>query len=209
MSFTPLLRQSALARRTVPATRAFGVMRVGVQGVSSVRGVSGSAPKKAAAAHHGEHDGHGHHDSPHGDHHHVHEADPDVYKHESLLSPGWRPFWAVLAVTILAWPFIPAPAQGSFSPSLDPEGFAAGRKDPNLPWITRWILNSMPTPEQNREAREKYLRSDIELANSVNVTAEAEIPKVRKLRYPSTFEQASPNQIAVGSQADLSDLKVQ
>lgn len=101
-----------------------------------------------------------------------------------------------------------------------------------VPYLTRYIKHNL-TPQADlwKERNEKHLELAVEAADAKLLFQEAERPSVRRLRYLgsvelagiseraqleltrvsrlcSTFSQASPNAIMVGSQADLTDLKI-
>ncbi|WVR08806.1 hypothetical protein IAU60_005864 [Kwoniella sp. DSM 27419] len=160
----------------------------------AVRSFASSAPRKAGA---------GHEDHGHG------AEDSDAYTTESFFTPGWRNTLILVTASILIYPYLPSPSSSTVSPSLDPATFSQSAKDKDLPWITRWLANNTPEAKVWQERSDKHLELTKEAAETKLLFQEAERPKVLRMRYPSVFEQASPHNIAVGSQADLADLKVQ
>ncbi|KAG9112301.1 hypothetical protein FRC07_007933 [Ceratobasidium sp. 392] len=59
-----------------------------------------------------------------------------------------------------------------------------------------------------KQASDNHLALAREQADARILTDGATMPVVRRLRNPMIFEQASPHCLAVGQQADLSDLKI-
>ncbi|GAA5978847.1 hypothetical protein JCM5350_004843 [Sporobolomyces pararoseus] len=77
------------------------------------------------------------------------------------------------------------------------------------PWLTRYIAyNLAPSAEKFKERNEKHLEAAKQYADDKLLFQEAEKPRVKRMRYLGTFDQASPNGIPVGSQADLSGLVI-
>ncbi|GAA5831652.1 hypothetical protein JCM3766R1_004967 [Sporobolomyces carnicolor] len=77
------------------------------------------------------------------------------------------------------------------------------------PWLTRYIAyNLAPSADKFKERNEKHLEAAKQLADDKLLFQEAEKPRVKRMRYLGTFDQASPNGIPVGSQADLSGLVI-
>ncbi|AFR98235.1 hypothetical protein C343_06211 [Cryptococcus neoformans C23] len=159
--------------------------------LNAARGMATSAPRRAA----------------HSDHHGA-EDQSDTHTNESFFTPSWRNAFIILTASILIYPYLPSPSNKPASPSLDPEAFAAARKDEALPALTRWLAKQTEKAEVWAQRNEKHLELTKEAAETKLLFQEGERPKVLRMRYPSSFEQASPHSIAVGSQADLSDLKV-
>ncbi|WWC72797.1 uncharacterized protein I206_106761 [Kwoniella pini CBS 10737] len=160
----------------------------------AVRGISTSTPKRAS----------------HDDSHHGHgEGAEDAYTTESFFTPFWRNTLILTTISILAYPYLPSTSTNTTSPSLDPETWSKSTKDNSLPVVTRLLAQITPKAEVWTQRNDKHLELSKEAAETKLLFQEAERPKVLRMRYPSSFEQASPHNIAVGSQADLTDLKVQ
>ncbi|KAK4051367.1 hypothetical protein OIV83_002851 [Microbotryomycetes sp. JL201] len=124
----------------------------------------------------------------------------EVYPEEGFNAP----FWSKLAVAGLAVALVlrlaPAP------PEATGEDSQAGT---GAPWITRYITHNLtPATDLWKKRNERHLELAIEAANDKLLIQEAEQPKIRRLRYLGSFDQASPNLIPVGSQADLTDLVI-
>ncbi|WVQ95423.1 hypothetical protein IAU59_002520 [Kwoniella sp. CBS 9459] len=150
----------------------------------------------------------GHDDHSHG---HAETGDSDAYTNESFFTPVWRNTFILVTASILIYPYLPSPSSSTTSPSLDPETFSqiAKSKDSSIPWLTKKLADITPEAKVWTERNDKHLELTKEAAETKLLFQEAERPKVLRMRYPSAFEQASPHNIPVGSQADLTDLKVQ
>ncbi|WRT70935.1 uncharacterized protein IL334_007934 [Kwoniella shivajii] len=160
----------------------------------AIRAISTSSPAKAS----------------HDDSHHGHAEGPDdAYTTESFFTPFWRNTLILTTLTVLIYPYLPSPSSSTTSPSLDPETFSQSTKDKSLPYITRLLTQITPEAKVWTERNDKHLELTKEAAETKLLFQEAERPRVWRMRYPSAFEQASPHSIPVGSQTDLSDLKVQ
>ncbi|KAM0789258.1 hypothetical protein ACM66B_000101 [Microbotryomycetes sp. NB124-2] len=125
----------------------------------------------------------------------------EVYPEEGFNAP----FWTKLAVGGLAVALVlrlaPAPPEATGQDDQDQENDA--------PWITRYITHNLtPATGLWKQRNERHLELAIEAANDKLLIQEAEKPKIRRLRYLGSFDQASPNGIPVGSQADLTDLVI-
>ncbi|WVF67806.1 hypothetical protein IAT40_002567 [Kwoniella sp. CBS 6097] len=167
---------------------------------NAARSIS-TSPRRSAAQ--------GHDDHSHG---HGQEAgDSDAYTNESFFTPVWRNTFILVTASILIYPYLPSPSSSTTSPSLDPETFSqiAKSKDSSIPWLTKKLADITPKAKVWTERNDKHLELTKEAAETKLLFQEAERPKVLRMRYPSAFEQASPHNIPVGSQADLTDLKVQ
>ncbi|WWC92555.1 uncharacterized protein L201_007514 [Kwoniella dendrophila CBS 6074] len=162
-----------------------------------IRGISTSQPKRAS----------------HDDSHHQHgEGSDDAYTTESFFTPFWRNTIILTAVTVLVYPYLPSTSnlnQITTSPSLNPDFFQKSTTNKELPYITRLLTKITPESKIWTERNDKHLQLSKDAAETKLLFQEAERPKVLRMRYPSSFEQASPHNIAVGSQTDLKDLKVQ
>ncbi|KAK4057199.1 hypothetical protein OIO90_001694 [Microbotryomycetes sp. JL221] len=125
----------------------------------------------------------------------------EVYPEEGFNAP----FWTKLAIGGLALALVlrlaPAPPEAT--------GQDEDADNNQAPWITRYITHNLtPATDLWKQRNERHLELSIEAANDKLLFQEAEKPKIRRLRYLGSFDQASPNLIPVGSQADLSDLVI-
>ncbi|BGP16894.1 hypothetical protein JCM10213_007339 [Rhodosporidiobolus nylandii] len=129
---------------------------------------------------------------------HVEEA-AEHYPQEGFNAPFWWKL-AVAGVAVAAWS---RAAPVHFAPK-------AGEEDlEQQPWLTRYIAyNLNPTSDKWRERNEKHLELAKQAADDKLLFQEAEKSRMRRMRYPGAFGQASPNGIEVGSQADLSGLVI-
>ncbi|GAA5971166.1 hypothetical protein JCM11641_004169 [Rhodosporidiobolus odoratus] len=128
----------------------------------------------------------------------AHPADTEVYPQEGFNASFW---WKLavggvaVAVYLRAAPVHLAPKEG-----VDLE---------QQPWLTRYIAHNLaPSADKWKGRNEKHLELAKQAADDKLLFQEAEKSRIRRLRYLGTFDQASPNAIEVGSQADLSGLKI-
>lgn len=82
------------------------------------------------------------------------------------------------------------------------------QKEGHEPFLTRYLAHNKPSSEESKLNADKLLALKKELADETLLLSDAHRPVLLRLSNPGTFEQASPHKISVGSQADLSDLKV-
>lgn len=151
--------------------------------LNSARGIATSAPRRAA----------------HSDHHSA-EDQSDTYTNECMstlslrcvvanhpvafFSPSWRNAFIILTASILIYPYLPSPSHKPVSPSLDPEAFAAARKDETLPALTRWFAKQTENAEVWTKRNDKHLELTKEAAETKLLFQEGERPKVMRMRYP-------------------------
>ncbi|CAO3651367.1 unnamed protein product [Cunninghamella echinulata] len=74
--------------------------------------------------------------------------------------------------------------------------------------ITKWIENLMTPSDENDKINEGYLNNSNKLAEYRLIYQEAQRPPIYRMRYPESFDRASPRALTAGNQADLSDLKI-
>ncbi|GAA6003074.1 hypothetical protein JCM10207_001972 [Rhodosporidiobolus poonsookiae] len=132
----------------------------------------------------------------------AHSAAADA-THESYPQEGFNAsFWWKLSVV----------GVGAFVYSRVAPVHLAPKEGANLdeqPWLTRYIAyNLNPSADKWRARNDKHLELAKEAAEDKLLFQEAEKSRIRRLRYLGTFDQASPNGIPVGSQADLSGLRI-
>ncbi|WOO82640.1 uncharacterized protein LOC62_04G006122 [Vanrija pseudolonga] len=127
---------------------------------------------------------------------------------ETFFDAKWATRALLVSAAVLLWPYLPERPTSAASPSLAPA--AAEKEATSAPsFITRAIASGTKEDAENWAKRnDQHLALTREQADEKILVQEAERPKVWRMRYPSSFEQASPHGIPVGSQADLSDLKV-
>ncbi|GAA6058907.1 hypothetical protein JCM10212_002859 [Sporobolomyces blumeae] len=124
------------------------------------------------------------------------EPSTDVFPQEGFNAPFWRRL-SLAAIGLALYLRI--------APSSD----ASEDGEPKEAWLTRYIAyNLSPSAEKFRERNEKHLELAKQAADDKLLFQEAEKPRIKRLRYLGTFDQASPNGIPVGSQADLSGLVI-
>ncbi|GAA6010321.1 hypothetical protein JCM11491_006266 [Sporobolomyces phaffii] len=121
------------------------------------------------------------------------ESTSEHYPQEGFNAPFWRNL-SLAAIGIALYLRI-APSTSS--------------DDDSEPWLTRYIAyNLAPSADKFKERNEKHLEAAKQLADDKLLFQEAEKPRVKRMRYLGSFDQASPNGIPVGSQADLSGLVI-
>ncbi|KAI0048304.1 hypothetical protein FA95DRAFT_1605397 [Auriscalpium vulgare] len=126
--------------------------------------------------------------SAHDEHHHDEHHDSAQYPKEGFTSAGWRYtiLGALGVVAFYKW----APSQG----------------DDNF--VTRYIEHYY-TPKEAWEAlNNKHLELSTQVQETVHLVQDARRPPIIRYRHPQSFEKASPYNIPVGQEVDLSGLKV-
>ncbi|GAA5876277.1 hypothetical protein JCM16303_007080 [Sporobolomyces ruberrimus] len=125
---------------------------------------------------------------------HAHaESAPQHFPQEGFNAPFWRNL-SLAAIGLALYLRI--------APSSDSD-------DSSEPWMTRYIAHNLaPSADKYKARNEKHLEAAKQLADDKLLFQEAEKPRVKRMRYLGTFDQASPNGIPVGSQADLSGLVI-
>ncbi|KAG8698682.1 hypothetical protein FRC09_007089 [Ceratobasidium sp. 395] len=124
----------------------------------------------------------------HHDHHDNH-AEQEVYPSEGFSFAFWRRTLLVVGG---------AAAFYQFAPSAQSAGESVNA-------ITQALTTSR---DRVKQASDNHLALAREQADARILTDGATMPIMRRLRNPTVFEHASPHCLAVGQQADLSDLKV-
>ncbi|KAI0319175.1 hypothetical protein OF83DRAFT_1163084 [Amylostereum chailletii] len=127
---------------------------------------------------------HEHHDEHHHDEHH----DSTQYPKEGFTSRGWT-YSIVAALGIVGF--------YKFAPTAGEDNF-----------LTRYIAFYYTPVEEWATRNAKHLQLSSELSEAQHVIQGACRPPVRRYRYPQKFELASPFSVPVGTDVDLSDLKV-
>ncbi|EIE81895.1 hypothetical protein G6F47_010979 [Rhizopus delemar] len=74
--------------------------------------------------------------------------------------------------------------------------------------FTRWIEYHMTTSEENDSINAAQLAGAEAAAEYKLLAQDAQRPPIYRMRYPESFERASPRALVTGNQTDLSDLKV-
>ncbi|SCZ89263.1 BZ3500_MvSof-1268-A1-R1_Chr9g10348 [Microbotryum saponariae] len=143
--------------------------------------------------------------STHHDGHHVDHNAGDVFPEEgkdAVFSPCFNaPFYSKIAFAAVA-----AFVLIRMSPATNP---TTSESQDEKPYITRYIEHNL-TPRAGvfKEHNQRHLEMAIAAAEDKLLFQEAERPRVRRMRNPGMFDQASPHAIPVGSQADLSNLVI-
>ncbi|KAI8379063.1 uncharacterized protein BYT42DRAFT_567283 [Radiomyces spectabilis] len=74
--------------------------------------------------------------------------------------------------------------------------------------ITKWIEYHMTPSEENDRATDAQLDRAGKLAEYRLIAQEAQRPLIYRMRYPESFEMASPRGLTAGTHVDLSDLNI-
>ena len=82
------------------------------------------------------------------------------------------------------------------------------QKEGQEPFLTRYLAHNKANADESKANSDRLLALKKELADETLLLSDAHRPTLIRLSNPGTFEQASPHKISVGTQADLSDLKV-
>ncbi|CDS13174.1 hypothetical protein LRAMOSA05352 [Lichtheimia ramosa] len=77
-------------------------------------------------------------------------------------------------------------------------------KHPFTKWIEYHMSTSAEKDQQNTEALEKASQ----LAEYKLISQDAQRAPIYRMRYPESFERASPRGLVTGQQADLSDITI-
>ncbi|KAI5481165.1 hypothetical protein MNV49_005600 [Pseudohyphozyma bogoriensis] len=125
------------------------------------------------------------------DHAHADSNAGDVFPEEGFNAPFWRN--GVIFALSLALVYRLTPAASADSNEESP--------------ITKYLAFHMPDKQLWVDRSVKHLEMAKQAADDRLLFQEAESSKVKRIKYPGVFQQASPN-FAVGSQADLSDLVI-
>jgi len=129
----------------------------------------------------------------HQEHHH--EQPQDQYPPETFGTPFWRNVLIISVVGFAAYRFMPA----------DPFGYGEDFASS----VHRYLRHHLHTPAQIYEERNiKHLELSLNAAKDKIVLEDAERPKIRRLRGPGMFDNASPFNVPIGTQVDLSDLVI-
>ncbi|GAA5900104.1 hypothetical protein JCM8208_002015 [Rhodotorula glutinis] len=130
--------------------------------------------------------------------------DPHAGPAEHYPQEGFNaPFWRRLSLAALALAIYLRAAPDDLADQVE---HLAEQK---LPWVTRYIEHNLsPDADKFKERNDRHLELAKQAADDKLLFQEAERPRVRRMRYLGTFDQASPNGIEVGSQADLSGLVI-
>ncbi|EJT51819.1 hypothetical protein A1Q2_02984 [Trichosporon asahii var. asahii CBS 8904] len=161
------------------------MLRYAARPLRAARGFSTSAPRR------------GGHSGAHG------SAEHDTV--ENFMNATWRNAFIAIAAVALAVKYGPSPIEGvSASPSVSNDNLEKEAADKNAPWITRWYANNMKGDGKLWDERNaKHLELTMQAADTRLLYNEAELPHVYRLKNPSSFLQASPHSIGVGTQANL------
>ncbi|PWN90094.1 hypothetical protein FA10DRAFT_104031 [Acaromyces ingoldii] len=143
------------------------------------------------------------------------QDDDETYPSEGFSAPIWRNtvLFVIAATGIYRFSNLhadPHPSRASSSGRSAPgnESEDDEHDDDNRPFLTRYMDYYFTPASFWKERNERHLDYVRERAEEKLLFQDAERPPIHRLRYPSTFEQASPHRISAGDQVDLSDLHV-
>ncbi|KAN0060358.1 hypothetical protein ACQY0O_007687 [Thecaphora frezii] len=180
------LQRAALASRSTMASSSF----------QAVRSLHTTKPIKAA-------------------HSSTASSSDDEYPAEGFTSPLWgytllAGLAGVAVYRISTLHADPHPSRASSSGRSAPGNESEDNlhADEAKPWLTRYIEHWTTPTSVWKERNLRHLDLAREKAEERLFLQDAERPPVHRLRFPQAFEIASPHNVAPGSQADLSDLKV-
>ncbi|KLT40544.1 hypothetical protein CC85DRAFT_287384 [Cutaneotrichosporon oleaginosum] len=129
--------------------------------------------------------------------------------HESFFTGPWIQAGIIFAFGVTAYNFLPSPKEVVASPTTSNSALEQEAKNDSAPWLTRFLAGRLAgAAEQNEQYNDKHLALTIEAADQRLLFNEAERPKVRRLKYPSLFEQQSPYLVGAGTTPDLSKLVI-
>ncbi|KAG0166366.1 hypothetical protein DFQ28_008291 [Apophysomyces sp. BC1034] len=74
--------------------------------------------------------------------------------------------------------------------------------------FTKWIESGMTSSDENDRVAAETLVAAGKIADYRLITQDAQRAPIYRMRYPESFERASPRALSAGLHADLSDLKV-
>ncbi|CAO3597044.1 unnamed protein product [Absidia cylindrospora] len=81
-------------------------------------------------------------------------------------------------------------------------------KSGNKNIVTKWVEFVMTPSDENNDINESFYSHSQNLADYRLVYQEAQRAPIHRMRYPESFERASPRALTAGSQMDLSDVKI-
>lgn len=111
--------------------------------------------------------------------------------------PFWRnSFLAVIlsfAVYTVSLSHAPAAKPINLEESHDPNDTPVEAKDKSMPYLTRYLAYHMPREGMWKERNDRHLELTVKAAEDQLLIQDAQRPKIRRLRYAGSFEQASPH----------------
>lgn len=122
--------------------------------------------------------------------------------HCNAMQSGFSgPFWRnTLLAVILSYTayqisgiYTPAAQGADIEHSHSPTAKPNEADDESKPFLTRYIAYHMPRESTWKQRNDKHLELSIKAAEDKLLLSDAQRPKIRRLRYPGMFEQASPH----------------
>ncbi|BGP25254.1 NADH-ubiquinone oxidoreductase [Rhodotorula toruloides] len=132
---------------------------------------------------------------------HAHSAaETEYYPPETFNKPFWRNLSLIAVGTFLYSRYAPDDALQKVEDAVD-------ERTPN--WLSRYLSHNFGVDgSQYKERNDEHIQLVKKQADAKLLTQSATKPVMNRIRYVGSFEQASPYNIEIGSQADLSDLIV-
>jgi len=89
--------------------------------------------------------------------------------------------------------YTPAAKGPALDEAHDPHEQPVEAADKDMPYLTRYLAYHMPREGLWKERADKHLELTLQQAEDQLLLQDAQRPKMRRLRYPGSFEQASPH----------------
>ncbi|VDC01677.1 unnamed protein product [Peniophora sp. CBMAI 1063] len=124
----------------------------------------------------------------HDDHHDHHEEDTTVYPPEGFNSRGWIYTIAGIAGVVAFY---------KYAPSQDSDNR-----------LKRWIQARVEQAKNLQDRGDQHLALSTENQDGILTVQSARRPSSYRLRHPEVIGSASPFSVPVGSQVDLSGVRV-
>ncbi|GAA97397.1 uncharacterized protein L969DRAFT_87342 [Mixia osmundae IAM 14324] len=131
--------------------------------------------------------------------------EPSSGRSEDFSAPIWR-YTALAAVGGFLWYHYSL----RFSPALNEDDREPGEiyEDERKPFISRWLAYHSPDASQDVKTKSVARLAWIMNESDQQILLQsARRPRMRAIRYPAAFEQASPNGLIVGNQVDMTGIK--
>ncbi|KAF8514149.1 hypothetical protein JB92DRAFT_160775 [Gautieria morchelliformis] len=120
---------------------------------------------------------------------HSHHDDANVYPQESFNTPFWRTTALLTLLGIGLYNLVPY-------------------IDKDKTYITRYIQHYATPRDVWARINDKHLELSADAAQGQLLIGSATRPHILRMRYPAALEYASPHNVAVGSQTDMSHVVV-
>ncbi|KAI8330064.1 hypothetical protein BC941DRAFT_441413 [Chlamydoabsidia padenii] len=121
----------------------------------------------------------------------VKQTTAEEFPAETFATSAWKKAAAVVALGAVVY-------------NVDQSMAKSGSKNV----ITQWVELVMTPTEKNNQVNEAFYTNSQNMADYRLVYQEAQRAPIHRMRYPESFERASPRALTAGAQMDLSDVKV-